>query len=220
MVDQTSPPDENSVGTDGGSGAEPITLDLSRLITEHHRALYRYAYRLAGSSADAEDLTQQTFLVAQEKLHQVRDAQKVRGWLFTVLRTCYLKSCRKRVPLLAANLELDVNTIPEELPDEDQIDRQLLQEALNELPDEFKLVLTMFYFEECSYKEIAAQLEVPMGTVMSRLSRAKGHLRQKLLGAQVQEEQTHKIGPASSVEFARVLAAPAQRNIASARPPR
>lgn len=219
MVDQ-QPPDEHAAGTDGGSGAEPSPLDLPRLIADHHRALYRYAYRLAGSVADAEDLTQQTFLVAQEKLHQVRDAQRVRGWLFTVLRTCYLKSRRKRVPLPAANLELDVNSIPEQTPDEDQIDRQLLQQALNELPDEFKLVLTMFYFEECSYKEIAAKLEVPMGTVMSRLSRAKGHLRQKLLSAQVQQEQPHTNGPVGNVEYARVVATPAQRNVSSARPPR
>jgi RNA polymerase sigma-70 factor (ECF subfamily) len=53
--------------------------------------------------------------------------------------------------------------------------------ALNELADEFRVVLAMFYFEDYSYKEIAQELEIPMGTVMSRLSRAKSHLRQTLL---------------------------------------
>ena len=56
--------------------------------------------------------------------------------------------------------------------------------ALNELPDEFKVVLMMFYFDQLSYKEIAASLEIPIGTVMSRLTRAKGRLRQRLLVAE------------------------------------
>jgi RNA polymerase sigma-70 factor (ECF subfamily) len=60
------------------------------------------------------------------------------------------------------------------------MDRDCLQSALDELPDEFRLVVTMFYFEELSYRDIAAALKLPLGTVMSRLSRAKGRLRQRL----------------------------------------
>lgn len=74
--------------------------DLASLVVEHHAVLYRYAFRLSGSAADAEDLTQQAFLVAQQKLDQVRSAECVRSWLFTVLRNCYLRSFRKRVPLM------------------------------------------------------------------------------------------------------------------------
>src|SRR5690606_34165254 len=70
----------------GGTG-----LALAQLVAEHHQSLYRYAYRLSGSAADAEDLVQQVFLVAHQKLDQIRDAQSVRAWLFTVLRNCYLK---------------------------------------------------------------------------------------------------------------------------------
>jgi RNA polymerase sigma-70 factor (ECF subfamily) len=65
-------------------------------------------------------------------------------------------------------------------PTLDAIDQQGLAEALAELPDEFRVVVLMFYFEDLSYKEIAEQLELPIGTVMSRLSRAKGHLRRRL----------------------------------------
>ena len=72
---------------------------VERLVADHHQELYRYAYRLSGSVPDAEDLTQQVFLIAQEKLCQVRDAGSVRGWLFTVLRNCYLKSRGKRQAL-------------------------------------------------------------------------------------------------------------------------
>ena len=70
----------------------------------------------------------------------------------------------------------------------DDIDREQLQAAINELPDEFKLVLLSFYFEDCSYREIAARFDLPAGTVMSRLSRAKNHLRARLFGSEMARE--------------------------------
>ncbi len=163
------------------------TLDLAELVVKHHRELYRYAFRLAGCEAEAEDLTQQTFLVAHERLWQVREPEKVRAWLYRVLRSCYLHRQRRRRPVAAADLEFDVDTIPQ---DEDSLDfdSERLQAALNELPDEFKIVILLFYFDECSYKEIAAELNIPLGTVMSRLARAKGHLRTRLLQAEAADE--------------------------------
>jgi RNA polymerase sigma-70 factor, ECF subfamily len=153
---------------------------LAKMVDEHHASLYRYAYRLSGTAADAEDLTQQVFLVAQQKLDQVRFAECVRGWLYAVLRNCYLKSKRRPTPLAATGLAMDLETLPGKISDDD-IDREQLQAAINELPDEFKFVVLMFYFEDYSYREIAERLELPIGTVMSRLSRAKGHLRRRLL---------------------------------------
>ena len=160
--------------------ADPVPkLDLANLVEEHHQVLYRYAFRLTGAVPEAEDLTQQTFLVAQQKLAQVREAASVRGWLFAVLRNCYLKGFRKPSPLCATSLDLDVESIA--AADVDQpLDREALQNAIGRLPEEFKLVVLMFYFEELSYREIAAQLSVPLGTVMSRLSRAKSVLRRLL----------------------------------------
>jgi RNA polymerase sigma-70 factor (ECF subfamily) len=161
--------------------AETPALDMALLVAEQHAAVYRYAYRLTGAVCDAEDLTQQAFLAAQRKLGQLRDPRRARGWLFAILRNCYLKTRRKRVPLSATKVELDVESIPEKLPDELAIDPERLQAALDELPDDFKIVILMFYFEGCSYREIAEKLSLPAGTVMSRLSRAKGHLRTRLL---------------------------------------
>jgi RNA polymerase sigma-70 factor (ECF subfamily) len=163
-------------------------VEIAALVDEHHATLYRYAFRLTGSALDAEDLTQQTFLAAQVKLAQLRDAKSSRGWLFTILRNCYLKSLRRRWPVTAGSLELDLNGIPDELPHTEEIDRDALQAALDELPPEFKVVLMLFYFEGCSYKEIAQRLRLPTGTVMSRLSRAKGHLRARLLEAEMAGE--------------------------------
>ncbi len=170
--------------------AQPLSvLDIRELITAHHAAIFRYAFRLTGAQSDAEDLTQQTFLTAQQKLHQVRDPQKSLSWLYAVLRSCYLKSKRKQSPQLAGNLDLDVETVEggeQTAPAlfEAELDRQAVksavQAAVDELPDEFKIVVLMFYFEEQSYKEIAEELDLPIGTVMSRLSRAKVRLRGQL----------------------------------------
>jgi RNA polymerase sigma factor (sigma-70 family) len=150
---------------------------LAQLVADHHQALYRYAYRLSGSASDAEDLTQQVFLIAQQKLNQVRDAAGVRGWLFTVLRNCFLKSRQRRQALPIA--DVDCNEIPEKAPQQ-PIDGGELQQAIDTLGDDFKLVVMMFYFEHRSYREIAESLDVPLGTVMSRLARAKAHLRHRL----------------------------------------
>ena len=162
------------------SSKPPAMLDVRQLIEANYSAVYGYAYRLAGNPADAEDVTQQTFLIAHQKLHQVREAEKADRWLFAVVRSCFLKSRRRKRPAPAANLELNVDEIPESLTDESEVDTELLQNVLDELPDDSRIVLVMFYFEELSYKEIAAALDVPIGTVMSRLARAKGRLRHAL----------------------------------------
>lgn len=157
-------------------------LDVTQLIEEHHAALYRYAFRFTGSAADAEDLLQQTFLSAHRKLHQLRKVESVKSWLFTILRNNYLKSCRgtEAVPASAANIDLNDWACPDEMPGS-PIDSENLQKALNELPGEFRIVLLMYFFEDYSYAEISEQLKLPAGTVMSRLHRAKCHLRRRLI---------------------------------------
>jgi RNA polymerase sigma-70 factor (ECF subfamily) len=168
------------------------SADVVRWVAEHHEAVYRYAFRLTGSVPDAEDLTQQTFLIAQQKNAQVRNTDRVRGWLFTVLRSCFLKLRRKKTPIPAGTLEYDLEAAAR-LPRDSEIDGERLQAALNELGDEFRVVLAMFYFEERSYKEIAEHLTVPIGTVMSRLSRAKAHLRKSLLAMEQNRERLDEV---------------------------
>src|SRR5262245_32283346 len=67
---------------------------VQRLVEEHYAALYRYAFRLSGTSADAEDLTQETFVKAQSHLGQLREADRARPWLFSILRNAYLHRTR------------------------------------------------------------------------------------------------------------------------------
>ena len=168
--------------------AERLELDIQSLVRQFHADVYRYSFRLAGNQADAEDLTQQTFLLAQQRIHQVRQPERALGWLFAILRSCFLKGERKRRPTDATGLEMDIEAIPDSVTESD-IDSQLLQAAIDELPDESKMVVVMFYFDEMSYKEIATQLGIPMGTVMSRLARAKGRLRKRLLPTETATER-------------------------------
>jgi RNA polymerase sigma-70 factor (ECF subfamily) len=163
-----------------GPDAPAAEADFARLVAEHHAAVFRYAFRLTGSEAEAEDLTQVSFIAAHRKGGQIREAGRARGWLLAVVRNAYFKDKRRRRPIAAANLDLDLNQFPEPPDDSLDIDQEALQAAINQLPDDFKVVLLMFYFERCSYKEIAGQLDLPPGTVMSRLSRAKSYLRARL----------------------------------------
>src|SRR5207253_6444473 len=102
-------------------GGRPST-DLTALVLAHHEAVYRYACRLCGSPTDAEDLTQQTFLIAQQKLHQLREPERACAWLLAIVRSCFLKSVRKVRPLPAQDVELTVESIVDQTPEVDSID--------------------------------------------------------------------------------------------------
>jgi RNA polymerase sigma-70 factor, ECF subfamily len=161
----------------------PVKVEIATLVAEHHRAVYQYAYRLTGSVQDAEDLTQHVFLVAQANLGNLRNVGNVLSWLFTILRNRFLKDRQRRRPVLATDIQLNAETVPA-APLREGIDQERLQEALNQLPEVSRVVLVMFYFEDCSYLQIADQLRVPIGTVMSRLARAKAYLRSALFEAE------------------------------------
>lgn len=152
---------------------------VTELIGQHYELLYRVSFRLTGSVADAEDLTQQTFLTAQQKLHQLRELESAKSWLLAILRHHFFRN-RSR----AARQSVSLDSLPEPtgpIDDSTDFDSEELQLALNELPEEFRFPLVLYYFHELSYQEIAAQLDIPLGTVMSRLSRGKQHLRRRLV---------------------------------------
>jgi len=161
-------------------GNEPAkSPTLRELVDEYYVRLYRFAYRLSGSAADAEDLTQQTFLTAQTNLHQLREPEHAKAWMFSIMRNTYLKGRRRQKQTEIVSLENAPE--PSETSDEAaKLRMEDLQAVLDELPDEFREPLILFYFQEFSYKEIADVLEVPLGTVMSRLARGKKQLRNRL----------------------------------------
>jgi len=153
---------------------------IRELVEAHYDSLYRYAFRLSGSAADAEDLTQDAFGKAIARHGQLRDATKARGWLFRILRNDYLHSVRDERRRKVVSLE-SVGELPAEPPESPpDVDPTRLQGVLNELDESFRTPLILFYFEDFSYREIAEQMDLPIGTVMSRLARAKGYLRTRL----------------------------------------
>jgi RNA polymerase sigma-70 factor (ECF subfamily) len=155
---------------------------VQRLVDEHYVALYRYAYRLSGSAADAEDLTQDAFCQAQLKLAQLRDGDRAKPWLFSILRNAYLHRVNSRKREAACVSPDDLANIPEAAPDPlPEIEPEQLQLALDELPEEFRTPIILYYFDDFTYRDIAEQMDLPLGTVMSRLARAKTHLRTRLL---------------------------------------
>src|SRR5947209_10089388 len=112
-----------------GRPGSPQTIQ--RLVDDHYAALYRYAYRLSGSSADAEDLTQEAFCKAQTCFGQLRDPARARPWLFSILRNAYLHRVRADRQAACVSLE-NLGDLPEPSPEPlPDVDPEQLQQALN-----------------------------------------------------------------------------------------
>lgn len=160
-------------------GSDPQTQRelLVELVAEYFDRLYAYAYRLTGAADAADDLTQQAFLVAHQRLAQLKERDRAGAWLMRILRNLFLKNYRRRIPLVASQLELEVDEIRQTPELESGYDEERIHDTLQQLPDEYRAVVLMFYFEDLSYRQIAEELSLPLGTVMSRLSRAKALLR-------------------------------------------
>ncbi len=180
-INDVSSTDE-SVLENSNQGMSEKSVSIHQLISEHSKPLFGYGYRLTGSVADAEDLTQQTFMIAHQKLEQLRCSKSAKSWLCAILRSCWLRSIRRKKPTPASHFEIDLDEMLEQESDESSVDEILIQKAISELPDDYRLVLLMFYFEELSYQQIAEKLDVKIGTVMSRLSRAKDRVKRRLDG--------------------------------------
>ena len=155
---------------------------FTQLVDGHYTPLYRFALSLARNTADACDLTQQTFYVWATKGHALRDGSKVKTWLFTTLYREFLRGRRRGMRTTALE---DLSPGESDPPAAEvnlavRLDAQLVVEALQEVDEAFRAPLTLFYLEDMPYQEIADMMEVPIGTVMSRLSRGKAQLRAAL----------------------------------------
>jgi RNA polymerase sigma-70 factor (ECF subfamily) len=165
---------------DGGSNGSVSEAGVvtESVVLQYYEDVYRYAHRLSGNGEDAADLAQQAYLLAGRRLHQLREIDRCRSWLLAIVRTCFLKSVQRKRPATATDLELDVSRVEQSEPAASEEEREEVGRALDDLPEADRVILLMFYFEELSYKDIAQQLDIPIGTVMSRLSRAKQRMRQ------------------------------------------
>lgn len=158
--------------------------DFAEIVDGTYEALYRFALSLSRDPNNAADLTQQAFFVLAEKGGQLRDRTKAKSWLFTTLHREFLRTRRRAA---RETLVDDTEPLASEWPDAAShaaparaLDGHAVVDALGRLDEIYRAPLTLFYLQQVSYKEIAAILDVPIGTVMSRLSRGKEQLRRML----------------------------------------
>lgn len=155
--------------------------EFSTIVDAHYEGLFRFACSLSGNEPDGADLVQQTFLIWAKKHWQLRDKSKTKTWLYTTLRREFLRGYQRKTKLFAdSGSEEPPQEGMVEADQDQQMDANLILEKMNQLPLEYREPLCLFYLKEFSYQEIAELLEVPIGTIMSRLSRAKKQLRNKL----------------------------------------
>jgi RNA polymerase sigma-70 factor (ECF subfamily) len=158
------------------------TDQFETIVSEHYEPLLRFATNLTRSEFDGRDLTQQTFYVWATKGHQLRDVSRVKTWLFTTLHRNFLQARRRQSRFSGYELEEAPEESPAPAPEfSDHVDSAMLLPALSKLDKVYRTAVELFYLDEYSYKEIAAILEVPVGTVKSRIARGIGKLRHLLL---------------------------------------
>ena len=153
-------------------------LNFESVVACYYESLYQFAFSLTRTEADARDLTQQTFYVWATKGHQLRDVTKVKTWLFTTLHRSYLESRRRQTRFP----HYELSEVPLELPAlspamVNELDSAHVVKALSQVDEIYQAPVALFYLEDCSYKEIAEILNVPIGTVKSRMARGIAQLQ-------------------------------------------
>jgi RNA polymerase sigma-70 factor (ECF subfamily) len=163
------------------------------IVSEHYEVLYRFALSLTRSASDAGDLTQQTFFIWAAKGHQLREVSKVKTWLFTTMHRVFLAERRRQVKFPQTDLEEVSDELPAVSPGRFQEPSEVLA-ALAQVDEVYQAAVALFYLDDISYKDIAVILEVPVGTVKSRIARGIMQLRMIL------SEQSQDLTP-SNDEF-------------------
>jgi RNA polymerase sigma-70 factor (ECF subfamily) len=172
-------------------------------LIEHLDNLYGYAIVLTRNRADAEDLVQETYSRAVKAVRNLQTVTNIKGWLFTILRNVWLNQRRRRltspeIVLIDAD-EGVANLVVEPSKDSyalyvGKLDVARVREAIQQLPRLFREVIVLREYEELSYHEIASVMQCPVGTVMSRLARARSKLRTLLVRKSNPRLESDQIG--------------------------
>jgi RNA polymerase sigma-70 factor (ECF subfamily) len=159
------------------------TRQLEHKLEESRARLWRIAYSWCHNRALADDLVQETYAKALDRHAQLRDQDALNGWLCAILANCWHDHLRRRKDMADID-EMDENAFVEECcPEDICLQNEIVlnvRQAVARLPAGQREVVTLVDLEEFSYAEVATILEIPIGTVMSRLSRARVALREKL----------------------------------------
>ena len=173
--------------------------EFDALVNRCHRQAYNIAYRLTGNSADAEDLTQETFLRAFRFFDRYNRDMPFENWLYRIMSRVFIDELRKKPKFKTQSLDQPLNNADSgdsevllEIPDFESNPEQMLisealeehlQTALNTLPDEFRIAVILADIEGLSYEEIAETMNCSLGTVRSRLHRGRKLLRRQVQAA-------------------------------------
>lgn len=169
-------------------------LDFKSLYGEWSAYVYSLAYRLAGNKADAEDLTQEAFLRAYRFLKDFKGGS-IKGWLYKIVTNVFYSEVEKekKRPVLLEEEALAQQTDPLLPEPHEEVGRSetraAVQKAISSLPADYRTALVLADMEELSYQEISEILDVPIGTVRSRISRGRALLKEKLLQLKLMERR-------------------------------
>ena len=167
-AERTGLPESNKIGR------------FEQVVLPHLDAAYNLARWLTHNDGDAEDVVQEAYLRAFKFFGGYHGGDS-RAWLLTIVRnTCYTWLQQNRSPQLATDFDEEVHSVEGDNPETiliESLDRQMVKQALGDLPLEFREVIVLRELEGLSYKEIANILEAPIGTVMSRLARGRKRLQ-------------------------------------------
>jgi RNA polymerase sigma-70 factor (ECF subfamily) len=168
--------------------------DFEAVAMPYVDSLYNTAYRMTRNAADAEDLVQETYLKAYRHYDKFEEGTNLKAWLFKILKNTFINSYRRKQQEPPKNDFSDIedsfeSQVSEEaqrsLNPEDELLENVLDEdvqrALDDLPADYRMVILLADLEGFSYKEIAQILDVPVGTVMSRLYRGRRMLERAML---------------------------------------
>lgn len=172
---------------------------VASLVRKHQERAYQYAYRLTRNSDEAADIVAESFVRVNNAVRNFKGNSAFTTWLYRIVTNCYLDHRKKERTRQALSLDSppstglggDENDGPREIEDatfmpdkniESRARAVLIERALTKLPDFQRAMIVMYHMEERSYEEIAASLDLPLGTVKSRLNRARLSLRELLAG--------------------------------------
>ena len=175
--------------------SQPSAWDFQSVVVPYVDALYNTALRMTRNPQDAEDLVQETYLKAYKYYDKFTEGTNLKAWLFRILKNTFINNYRKKQQEPPKNAFDEIEDAfekhisseaggripsPEENALEDVLDDEV-QHAMDSLPDDYRMVVVLADLEDFSYQEISQILDIPVGTVMSRLYRARRRLESEML---------------------------------------
>lgn len=184
----------STMSTDQNSGPVGQDARFAEYVVPELEVLYRVAQSITRNPTDAEDLVQDTLIRAYRAIERF-DGRYPRAWLLTIMRNAQVNRVRRKRPELMHDPDEQMARVADESPDGADAESQLMDQefeatienALNALPEKFRRVVELVDLNQLSYQEAADALGIPVGTVMSRLHRARRNIRQHLEASQMEE---------------------------------